>query len=183
MYFVLWMRKNKYQRSCVTDSAIGCKELKLCVSSVRVCKTYTCTESIVSPAVAARIPDVNLTVVSSVQNLLVKLEEGAETQRQGRKRFSSVSPFECLVFQLEYGTCRQKCFRSTGWFCLAPTSTGVKWSALRKAYTQKLCVAYSEYISSFEKSILYFCFIVIFVTLYLVQSLGTYLSDGDTSLV
>lgn len=50
----------KYRSSCITDFAAICKDVSQC--NGQVCKMHTSVENIVSIPVAARIPDVNLTL-------------------------------------------------------------------------------------------------------------------------
>lgn len=58
----LWRRRSnlKYRSSCITDFAAICKDVSQC--NGQVCKMHTSVENIVSIPVAARIPDVNLTL-------------------------------------------------------------------------------------------------------------------------
>lgn len=70
---------------------------------------------------------------------------------------------ECRISLFGYGICHQKCFRSTEWFCLLPTSLGVRWSALMKTY--KSVLFHSLNISIPSRRIFLIFVLVVFWTL------------------
>lgn len=114
--------------------------------------------------------------VSSVWNLLLKLEEGAEIQKPDRK-FSWVLDFSLWLWHMSSKDLQKY------WVLLS--STNFTWSQTVSADEdlEKCSVSQSECINSFKKNILYFCFSGIFDTLYLAQSLNMYLSDVNNSFI
>lgn len=100
-------------------------------------------------------------------------------KRELRSRSMAKNFPECPISQFDYGIGRQKCFRSTEWFCLLPASLGVKWSALMKTY--KSVLFHSLNVSIPSGRIFLIFVLVVFLTLYLAQSLNMYFSDVNNS--
>lgn len=89
-------------------------------------------------------------------------------KRELRSRSMAENFHECLISQFDYGTGHQKCFRSTGWFCLLLTALRVKWSVLMKTY--KSVLFHSLNVSIPPGRIFLNFVLVVFLTLYLAQS-------------